>query len=169
MDIHQHNLQYRSIINQCNRSATRQLSSRLFRRHYCLRRIRFLKTLFTAPKVLLSPAARLRPSLRISPSNLRLPTRGPRPQSVPAMTFSRPTIFPSAPAGRRWLRMFDDIRCMADHAGHQHLGSGNFTSSQTRHSCSWRGLAASMEIVLAFTFKIRSMMSRSGMSYFCGP
>ena len=69
-----------------------------------------------------------------------------KPQSVMAMTFSRPTteakfLIRSATSSGcsttlvEWL-MTPGIRI---------LPSGSFTSRQTCHSCSWRGLAASIE------------------------
>ena len=40
------------------------------------------------------------------------------------------------------------------------LPGGSFTSCHTFHSCSWRGLAASMRYAPAFTFRIRSTILR---------
>src|SRR5262249_33680077 len=68
----------------------------------------------------------------------------PKPQSVPAMTRSRPTT----PANRM-MRCATNSGCSTrctqcdTTPGTTILSSGNLMSCQTAHSCSWRGLAAS--------------------------
>ena len=44
------------------------------------------------------------------------------------------------------------------------LPAGSFTRSNTRHSCAWRGLAASNEMPAGFAANTTSMMSASGTS-----
>ena len=75
-------------------------------------------------------------------------TYGPwaKPQSVPPITRSRPDQLgqPHEPLGDE-LGMLDDVGGVGDHAGDQHLVVGQVeSSSHTRHSCSWRGLAISI-------------------------
>src|SRR5262249_79767 len=67
-----------------------------------------------------------------------------KPQSVPPMTFSRPTI-----SARRTMRCATSSGCSTILVawlmtpGISTLPGGSFTDRQTTHSCSWRGLAAS--------------------------
>src|SRR5205085_11314165 len=69
-----------------------------------------------------------------------------KPQSAPAMTFSRPT----APA-KRPMRSAISSGCSTMFEewvmtpGMTDLPSGNLASAHSFHSCSWRGLAASKE------------------------
>ena len=49
------------------------------------------------------------------------------------------------------------------------LPGGSFTSCHTFHSCSWRGLAASIRYAPALTLRIRSTIFVSGTSVVCGP
>ena len=46
---------------------------------------------------------------------------------------------------------------------------GSFAVSQTRHSCSWRGLAPSITKAPTFMQRMRSTMSLSATSVVCGP
>src|SRR5262245_60853468 len=67
-----------------------------------------------------------------------------KPQSVPAMTFSRPTMLAS-----RTIRCATSSGCSTMLVawlmtpGISTLPAGSLTERQTTHSCSWRGLAAS--------------------------
>jgi hypothetical protein len=68
----------------------------------------------------------------------------PKPQSVPASTFSWPTS--SATRHRRWAissgcSMKLDTESITP--GINALPAGSLTLAKTSHSCSWRGLAAS--------------------------
>jgi hypothetical protein len=92
------------------------------------------------------------------------------PQSVPAMTLSRPTR-------STWRR----TRCATSSGcsmqfdrtsvtpGISSLPSGSGTCSKTDHSCAWRGFAASNWIAWGLTFQPWSTMSSSGTSQRCGP
>ena len=69
-----------------------------------------------------------------------------KPQSAPAMTFSRPTIRREAhDALGDQLRMLDQVGGVADDAGMRMVPSGGRDCSKTWYSCSCRGLAASNE------------------------
>src|SRR5215470_1576713 len=93
-----------------------------------------------------------------------------KPQSAPAITLSRPTT----PAKRlmRWAiasgcsTIFDEWVMTP---GMRLLPSGSLTLSQTFHSCSWRGLAASNEYAPALILRIKSTMWRNSMSWTRGP
>src|SRR5262245_40829361 len=74
------------------------------------------------------------------------PANVAKPQSEPAITFSRPTTFAyrpirSATSSGCSTRM---VECEIT-PGIRTASFGNFAPSQTFHSCSWRGLAASNE------------------------
>ena len=92
------------------------------------------------------------------------------PQSVPAMTRSRPTI-----RANRSIRSATSSGCsmmfvqVSIVPGMRTLSSGIFVSAHTRHSCSWRGLAASNSIACGLAFRTMSMMCFIGMSKSCGP
>ncbi len=67
----------------------------------------------------------------------------PKPQSLPGMTRSRPTI--SAKRRMRWaissgcsMKLLVEV----EDAGDQHLVVGDAIAFRSSHSCSWRGLAA---------------------------
>src|SRR5262245_23072896 len=74
------------------------------------------------------------------------PANVAKPQSAPAMTFSRPTAW-----ANRTIRSATGSGCSprtvdcVSVPGIATARSGSFTVSHTRHSCSWRGLAASNE------------------------
>src|SRR5215468_5806127 len=69
-----------------------------------------------------------------------------KPQSEPAITFSRPTIL-----AKRQMRCATNSGCSTSTVelemtpGMSTAPAGNFTFSHTCHSCSWRGFAASNE------------------------
>ena len=73
-------------------------------------------------------------------------TRGPRPQSVPPITFSRPTSF--AYLARRCATSsgcsMKSLKWPTT-PGMSTASPGSFTVSNTRHSCSWQGFEASIE------------------------
>ena len=74
------------------------------------------------------------------------PADVPKPQSVPAMTFSRPTS--RAYCSIRWATSSGcSTKLVAESItpGIRTLPGGRVTSSQTCHSWAWRGLAASIE------------------------
>src|SRR5438067_7351615 len=84
-----------------------------------------------------------------SGSTAACPTQVPKPQSLPAMTLSRPTRF-----AYRAIRCATNSGCSIKFdfdsmtPGMIVFPSGNFARSNKLHSCAWRGLAASKEIVL---------------------
>src|SRR5262245_19833273 len=74
------------------------------------------------------------------------PANVAKPQSAPAMTFSRPTaranrVMRSATSSGCSTRTVDCVIV----PGIKIAPSGSLTCSHTRHSCSWRGFAASNE------------------------
>ena len=93
-----------------------------------------------------------------------------KPQSVPAMT-----LLAADDAGVADQALGDELGVLdvvgggVQHAGDQHLALGSLTSSNSFHSCSWRGLAASNDTACGRAASTRSMMSASGMSVWCGP
>ena len=94
----------------------------------------------------------------------------PNPQSLPAMTFSRPT----SPAYRpiRWATSSGcSMKLVVESItpGMIALSYGNLTSSKTTHSCSCRGFAPSKDMADTFAFNAIPMISRSGISRWCGP
>ena len=70
-----------------------------------------------------------------------------KPQSVPAITFSRPTRFAKVTMRSATSRGCSTVGgVMRDDARYQDLaGTAASTFSHTCHSCSWRGFAASIE------------------------
>ena len=74
------------------------------------------------------------------------PAKVAKPQSVPAMTFSRPTI-----SAYLTMRCATSSGCSTSTVeceitpGIRIVPSGSFASRHTVHSCSWRGFEASNE------------------------
>ena len=93
----------------------------------------------------------------------------PKPQSVPAMTFSRPTI-----SANLMIRSATSSGCstkfvvVSKMPGMRTFPSGRRMSFQTFHSCSCRGLAASNTSPVGLASSTMSMMLASGMSVMCG-
>ena len=89
---------------------------------------------------------------------------------MPAITFSLPTTFAYRTIRSATVsgcsRMF--VLCVTT-PGITARPSGSTRPSQTFHSCSCWGFAASNEYWLALIFTSRSMTSRSGKSVLCGP
>src|SRR6185437_12528151 len=91
--------------------------------------------------------------------------RQPKPQSVPAMTFSLPTRL-----AKRWMRCDTSSGCSTTSVewvttpGITILPAGSFTVSHTAYSCSCRAFAASNKYACAFTLSMmstRCFISRS--------
>src|SRR5215470_11601968 len=85
------------------------------------------------------------------------PANVAKPQSAPAMTFSRPTTF--ANRTMRWATSSGCSTSTVDWVmvpGISTASAGSFTVSHTRHSCSCRGFAASNEYAPARIFSITS-------------
>ena len=119
-------------------------------------------------------AARLRPALRASPTSpagahADTCSSCAKPQSVPAITFSRPTSFANRTIRSATSRGCSTRRRVMRHdARDQIFPAGSFTFSHTRHSCSCRTLAASIEYAPARTFSISGRIASSGASATCG-
>src|SRR5262245_21332141 len=98
------------------------------------------------------------------------PAKVAKPQSLPAITRSRPTTLANLT-----MRSATSSGCSTSTLdcvmmpGIRILPSGSLTSSHTRHSCSWRGFAASREYAPAQTSRMMSTTSFSAMSCTRGP
>ena len=108
------------------------------------------------------------PALPTSPSDvravqflLREPAVGAGDEVLASHTRGKPKE-----PFRDELRMFDDVGPVAHDARHEDLAGGSLTSCHTFHSCSWRGLAASMRYAPAFTLRIRSTIFRAARRWY---
>ena len=100
-----------------------------------------------------------------SGSTAACPTHVPKPQSLPAITFSLPTSFAYRPmrcamsSGCSMKFDFDSIT-----PGMSSLPSGSLSVSNSFHSCAWRGLAASSAMALGRARNTMSITSAKGTS-----